>query len=156
MTKTKLKKILIVNSWIMLVVLMVNWHTTLLINESPSVSGKIFLLVKTKNFQKGDLIGIKCFHSDYTKERHFTKRLVGVPGDLIAVKDRKIYINGMCKGVAKSHTKDLRPLTPIAPQIIPDNKYFVMTEHKDSFDSRYVEFGLVGEQHIEGKVYHIW
>ena len=41
-------------------------------------------------------------------------------------------------------------------QTIPQQYFFVVADHKDSFDSRYQEFGLVRENYIEGKVYPVW
>ena len=140
----------------MLVVLGINVKTSLLINKSDSITGKIFLLVYSKNFIKGDLVGIKDFVTVYTANRHFTKKVAGFPGDKITLKGKGVYINGELQAIVKNKTKDGMPLTPIKAQVIPKDKYFVVTAHKDSFDSRYREFSLVGAENIEGKAYRIW
>lgn len=152
----KIKKAILINTCILVVVLGINAKTSLLINKSESVPGKVFLLIKGKNFVKGDLVGIRNFDTAYTTSRHLTKKIAGTPGDRIIVKNDMVYINQVPQAQIKHKTKDGFPLTPIKLKVIPQHKYFVVTAHKDSFDSRYQEFGLVGEENIEGKVYLIW
>lgn len=78
----------------------------------------------------------------------FFKRVVGVPGDLITVQDRLVLVNGEPMGIAKTRTHDRRPLTPIAPQVIPQGQFFVHGASDDSFDSRYRESGLVKQEQV--------
>ena len=78
----------------------------------------------------------------------FFKRVVGVPGDLITVQERLVLVNGEPMGIAKTRTHDRRPLTPIAPQVIPRGQFFVHGASDDSFDSRYRESGLVKQEQV--------
>ena len=131
------------------------FKTALLISKSDSLPYKFYFLVKGRNWQKYDLVAIKNFATKYTYNQHFTKKIVGVAGDLVAVDGEYVLVNGV-KYKSKEKTRDHKKLTPILAQIIPPKHFFVVAEHKDSFDSRYQEFGLIREDYIEGKVYPIW
>lgn len=132
------------------------FKSNILYNKSDSLPYKLYFLLKGTNYQQGDLVAIKNFATQYTNNQHFTKQIIGTNGDLITIEDEYILINGIKCAKLKSKTKDNKKLTPIAAQTIPSKYFFVIAEHKDSFDSRYQEFGLVPKDCIEGKVYPIW
>jgi conjugal transfer pilin signal peptidase TrbI len=138
------------------IIFLASIKSTLLISKSDSLPQKFYLLVKGQAWQKYDLVAIKGVATKYTKDQHFTKRVLGVPGDLITVRDGQVMINGNIIATLKAATKDHKILTPIKAQMIPKKYFFVIAEHKDSFDSRYQEFGLVPYEYIEGKVIPIW
>ena len=115
-----------------------------------------YLLVKNSDFKKGDYVGISGWNTKYTNDKHFTKRIVGVTGDIITKCDGFICINDKKIASLKDKTKNNEVLTPIESQAIPKRHYFVLAEHKDSFDSRYQEFGLVKHEYIEGKAIPLW
>ena len=130
--------------------------SSLLINKSNSLPHKIYFLIKGKSWQKGDLVAIKNFVTKYTKNQHFTKRVMGVAGDLITINNDWVFINEQKIVKLKTKTYDNKQLHPIATQTVPQQYFFVIADHKDSFDSRYQEFGLVHKSYIEGKVYAVW
>lgn len=132
------------------------FKSSLLVNKSDSLPHKLYFLVKSNNWQKGDVVAIKNFVNSYTQNQHFTKQIVGVAGDVITVANDYVLVNGIACAKLKSQTKDHRKLTPIMAQTIPQQYFLVLAQHNDSFDSRYQEFGLVKEDYIEGKVYPIW
>jgi len=88
------------------------------------------------------------------KER-LIKRIIGIPGDEINIKDKKVYINGVefKESYIKGNTFDNGMKFPI---IIPHNKYFVMGDNREvSLDSRIL--GLIDINNIEGKaVFRVW
>lgn len=131
-------------------------RTSILFNKSDSLPHKIYFLVKTRNWQKGDLVAIQNFATDYTKNQHFTKKIVGVAGDVVTIDGEHVLVNGIKHARLKEKTKSNKKLTPVVAQTIPQQYFFVVADHKDSFDSRYQEFGLVRENYIEGKVYPVW
>lgn len=130
--------------------------STLLINNSASLPHKVYLLVKGNNWQSGDLVAIKDFVTKYSQNQHFTKKIVGVAGDVITVMGDYVLVNGTKCAKLKAKTLDHKKLTPIKAQTISPQYFFVVATHKDSFDSRYQEFGLVKGEYIEGKVYPLW
>lgn len=82
----------------------------------------------------------------------FFKRVRGLPGDVITVAGRLVYVNGEAVGFAKTHAHDRHPLAPIQPMVIPAGHYFVQGSSADSFDSRYRESGLVRADQVLGVV----
>jgi conjugal transfer pilin signal peptidase TrbI len=136
--------------------ILISFKTGLLINRSESLPQQFYLLVKGSAWQKNDLVAISGFDTQYSRDQHFTKRILGVPGDRISIRQHHVCINAEVCVPFKSKTKDKRKLTTIEAQIIPKRHYFVLADHKDSFDSRYQEFGLVKDVYIEGKAYPLW
>ena len=125
-------------------------QTYLSINQSPSLSYKIFLCFKNLTPQKGDFVSIEGHPTAYFDGLHYTKRLVGLPGDRIQISDKQVSIEGSLIGVLRSSTRDGKPLHPLQTTIIPEGYVFVSADNLRSFDSRYKEFGLVKESCIRG------
>lgn len=132
------------------------FKTALLFNKSDSLPHRIYFLVKAGNWGKGDLVAIKNFNTQYTQNQHFTKKIVGVAGDVVTIEGKHVLVNGIKHAQLKEKTKSNKKLTPAVAQTVPQQYFFVVADHKDSFDSRYQEFGLVRENYIEGKVYPVW
>ena len=83
------------------------------------------------------------------------KRVIGVPGDEIDIKDGKVYINGELYN--EPYTEGVTsPKDMEFPIKIPDNEYFVMGDNREnSMDSR--DIGLISTDKIEGKaVLRLW
>lgn len=76
------------------------------------------------------------------------KRVGGMPGDVVTVQDRWVLVNAQRVGFARTRAHDGRPLTPIAPGVIPSGQFYVQGWSADSFDSRYRESGLVRQEQI--------
>lgn len=86
----------------------------------------------------------------------FTKQIKGLPGDVIKVKNRNVYVNGHFVGYAKPFSQKGIPLTPIQSGVIPPHHYYVAAEPADSYDSRYANLGLVDEKQIVGRAYPLF
>ena len=86
------------------------------------------------------------------KGQPFFKRIAGVPGDLVSVRGRDVFVNGTFVGRAKPVTFDRRPLDPIASTVIPPGKVYVQGSGPDSFDSRYRSSGLVDLHDVVARV----
>ena len=100
---------------------------------------------------RGDII-VFVFPQDRTKD--FIKRLIGLPGDRVEIKDGGIYING--KQVMDPRIKNTYYYNrgdfgqEGVPIIVPPGHYFVMGDNSaSSHDSRY--WGFVDEYGIVGK-----
>lgn len=124
------------------------------INHTPSHSAKYFLIYKTKNVKKGDLITFKSPETGIYRDT-FTKKIMGVAGDVVSVRGQEILVNNIALGKIKSKSKTGAILHPIATQQITKGKYFVWSDNIDSFDSRYAEIGLIHESDIYGVAYPI-
>lgn len=109
------------------------------INNSPSIPAKVFLSHPLSTLERGQYVTFKLPVSDVV----FAKEIAGIPGDAIETKNHTISINGEPKGGIAEGFK------PIPTQVIPQGFYLVLGSHKDSFDSRYEEFGLVPKEAIK-------
>lgn len=98
---------------------------------------------------------IISFYYDETK--YLIKRVIGLPGDTVEIKNNILYINGeqIEEEYVNSNTEDFS-LSDLGYSTIPENMYLVLGDNRaDSLDSR--EFGLIKKDDIVGKVlFKIW
>ena len=99
--------------------------------------------------ERGDIIVFK-FPKD--KTRDFIKRIIGLPGETIEIKNRVVFING--KPLSEDYPiythSEFIASTDLSPRQIPLNSYFVMGDNRDnSLDSR--RWGFLKRDLIRGK-----
>lgn len=98
--------------------------------------------------ERGDVV---IFRYPDHKEVLYVKRVIGLPGDTVEVKDTAVYVNG------KALTEDYLSVTTegdFGPYTVPEGSYFMMGDNRnDSWDSRYWDNTFVTEEDILGKVY---
>lgn len=94
--------------------------------------------------QRGDVI---VFRFPRDPERDFIKRIIGVPGDTVEMRDGAVYVNGVqlhepyISGDSRSD---------FAPVVVPEKSYFVLGDNRsNSSDSR--SWGFVPEANIIGQ-----
>jgi signal peptidase I len=88
--------------------------------------------------------------TDNGKAKLLIKRIIGVPGETIEIKDGIVYING--KQLLEDYTKEAFTTGTIDPMIIPEGKLFVMGDNRgNSADSRDERIGLVDFETIYGE-----
>ena len=90
----------------------------------------------------------------YPKDRsiNYIKRLVGRPGDRVAIKDFKVYVNGTpIDQPYVTNSLAQKPMSRYMNEIIiPKGKFFVLGDNRDnSNDSRF--FGVIKQSDIIGK-----
>lgn len=94
--------------------------------------------------------------------RDFIKRVVGVGGDKLEIKNKTVYINDTPLVEPYAEHKDKRieeatiePRDNFGPVVIPRGKFFVMGDNRDqSYDSRF--WGYVDMSEIKGKAFIIY
>lgn len=102
-------------------------------------------------YERGDVIVFQKPGND-----DFVKRVIGLPGETIAIEDGKYYINGQLLQENYELDNDEKKagtfLKEGAPALtIPEDEYFVSGDHRDvSFDSR--SLGFIKDEWIKGKV----
>ncbi|WP_340695075.1 signal peptidase I [Hydrogenobacter thermophilus] len=129
--------------------------------------------------QRGDIV---VFKWPVNPNIDFIKRIIGLPGDVIEVKDYQVYVNGkplplkligeqyeegnkkliyeetLPNGVKHKIALYVDPVIPrrdVPPTVVPPNNYFVMGDNRDnSEDSRY--WGFVPMENIVGKAFVIY
>ena len=106
-------------------------------------NGDILILYKLSEIKRFDVI---VLHEEKDNEK-IIKRIIGMPGDTVAIKDGEIYINDekIDDEYAYGMTSDYDRIT------LKSDEYFILGDNRlISKDSRY--FGPVKEKEIKGKV----
>lgn len=125
-------------------------------NITDSLPHKHFIIVKHKNVAVGDYILFAAPKSSKYVGMNLIKQIVGDAGCKVVVNGNQVFINQELIGVAKSHAKTENALAIASAGIISDGKYFVANKHVDSYDSRYLDFGLIDGQDIIGVAHPLW
>jgi signal peptidase I len=104
------------------------------------------------SIKRGDTV-VFLFPDDPTKS--YIKRVIGLPGDTVAVQDGFVLVNGK-KLVENYVPPDYRDDRPYSPTVVPPDDYFVLGDHRTSSnDSR--AWGFVPRSYIYGKaVFVFW
>lgn len=138
----------------------------LLVNKfvfAPTVSGVDRLLLPIDRVRRGDVV---VFKYPEEPERDFIKRVVGLPGETLEVRNKRVYIDG--EPLEEPYVHFMQPVTPdrqeftaldvrdrYGPVTVPDGHYFVMGDNRDnSQDSRY--WGFLPAHYIKGKALVIY
>jgi signal peptidase I len=107
---------------------------------------------------RGDVV-VFIYPQDESKD--FIKRVVGVAGDSIEVRDKRLYVNG--KAAVDSHARFVEgedgefvsPRDNFGPFKVPPGYIFVMGDNRDrSYDSRF--WGPVALDKVKGKAFLIY
>ena len=93
---------------------------------------------------------------NFDNKKYYIKRIIGLPGDEITIKNKKVYRNG--KEIDQSYTLDKATKTNGNGQVevnklkIPKGKLFVLGDNRyNSADSRSTDVGLVSMDKVYGK-----
>jgi signal peptidase I len=136
----------------------------LLVNKlvySPSLGALEDKLLAKKPIQRGHVVVFK-FPEDPTRD--FIKRVIGLPGETVEIRNKKVFINGQPIDEPYVHFLEppLRPEDPEyglrvegrgdnwGPAVVPADHLFVMGDNRDnSRDSRY--WGFLGRDQVKGR-----
>jgi signal peptidase I len=91
---------------------------------------------------------IVVFRAPLPESPDYIKRLIGLPGDELEIREGVVYING--KKLEESYrAAPPNPVDNYGPVTVPSNEYFMMGDNRDdSYDSRY--WGFVPRANIIG------
>jgi signal peptidase I len=140
----------------------------LLVNKfvfAPTASSVERMLLPIGEIRRGDVI---VFKYPVEPERDFIKRVIGLPGETLEMREKKIYINGAALEEPYAHflqppqaPSEYHEVTQFdlreryGPVTVPANHYFVMGDNRDnSQDSRY--WGFLPRQNVKGKALVIY
>ncbi|HHX26248.1 MAG TPA: signal peptidase I [Firmicutes bacterium] len=122
----------------------------------PSLHNRERLLVNklVYRFRKPQYGDVVVFRYPANPKRRFIKRVIGIPGDEVEVRDGFVIVNGMA--LDEDYTMDLT-YGYFGPKTVPDGHYFVLGDNRNnSDDSRYPDVGFVPMANIVGKASFIW
>ena len=121
---------------------------------SPTLEhDEIVVLLKTKKFERGDLIGF------YYQGKILLKRVIALPEDEVAIDaDGNVYVNGELLEEPYVTDKELGDCDLEFPYKVPGTSYFVLGDRRsNSVDSRNSVVGAVSRDDIIGKVFiRVW
>ena len=117
---------------------------------SPTLEhDEIVILMKTKDFEQGDLIGF------YYQGKILLKRVIALPGDEVAIDaEGNVYVNGEILEEPYVTEKGLGDCDLEFPYKVPGTGYFVLGDQRsNSVDSRNSAIGAISREDIIGKVF---
>jgi signal peptidase I len=137
----------------------------LIINKMIFAPGVTLLeraLLPRRDIQRGD---IAVFKYPEDPSRDFIKRIIGLPGDQLELRRKKLYINGTLLDEPYAHF--IAPLSPdsgrrtddlreeYGPVTVPAGQFFAMGDNRDnSQDSRF--WGFLPANYVKGKALFIY
>lgn len=139
----------------------------LLVNKfvfGPTANGLERALMPTRPIRHGDII---VFKYPAEPDRDFIKRVIGLPGDTIELRQKKVYRNGA--PIDEPYVHFLQPPSGsdygeitssdvrerYGPVTVPADQYFVMGDNRDnSQDSRY--WGFLPRDYVKGRALVIY
>ena len=113
--------------------------------QVPFIEDRIFTI---RDPERGDIIVFE-FPEDkdksYFKRRDFIKRVIGLPGDTVEIRNKSVFVNGKRhltpEAVYKDGNVTAGPRDNMPSVTVPPDNYFVMGDNRDrSYDSRFWRF----------------
>jgi len=110
---------------------------------------------RVTNPQRGDVIIFK-----YSDTQDFIKRIIGLPGDTVMLKDGQLYVNNKTLDESNYlndsvYTNGGEFLKEGESKTVPEGEYFVCGDNRPhSSDSR--TFGSIKEENIKGKAWIVY
>ena len=137
----------------------------LLVNKfvfGPTASSIERALLPVRDVRRGDVV---VFKYPDEPERDFIKRVIGLPGETLELRAKKVYIDG--QPLDEPYVHFLEPASEsqevtsfdvrerYGPVRVPENQFFVMGDNRDnSQDSRY--WGFLPRDYVKGKALVIY
>ena len=137
----------------------------LLVNKfvfAPTLSSVERTLLPIDPIRRGDIL---VFKYPEDPERDFIKRVIGLPGETVELRSKKVYIDG--KPIDEPYVRFLFPAPPegsttdfdvrntYGPVTVAADHYFMMGDNRDnSQDSRY--WGFMPRDYVKGKALFIY
>jgi signal peptidase I len=128
---------------------------------TPLAIGRALLPVRP--IRRGEVI---VFKYPDEPDRDFIKRVIGLPGETIELRNKKVYVNGKPLDEPYVHfltppSTDYQEVTSsdvrenFGPVTVPVDQYFMMGDNRDnSSDSRY--WGFLPRSYVKGKALLIY
>ncbi len=122
----------------------------------PTFSNEDVLLLDKFSYgfvgaERFDIIAFTLDNSDTI----YVKRIIGLPGETVQIKDGSIYINDKLLKTDIEVAEDILNAGDVAEEIkLDEGEYFVLGDNRNnSEDSRFASIGMVKEANIIGKAW---
>jgi signal peptidase I len=131
----------------------------------PNGLGPLGRLFPIREVRRGDII---VFRYPLQPDTDFVKRVIGMPGDVVEVRDKNVFVNGrqLVEPYVIHVDQTMFPRQPALPEpfrsrdqfgpyTVAPNSYFAMGDNRDrSSDSRY--WGTVPRSMIKGRAFMVY
>lgn len=95
--------------------------------------------------QRGDIV---VFRYPLNPKKDYVKRLIGLPGERVEIKNSRVYVNG--REISEEYLPAGLRYPDFGPVLVPENAYLMLGDNRDnSDDSRY--WGPLPRENIIGK-----
>lgn len=112
---------------------------------------RIFGFRLAYQFQDPERYDIVIFKYPDDPQELFIKRIIGLPGETVEIREGKVYIDDSEKPLDDSFCPE-QPLGDFGPYTVPEDSYFMLGDNRNySKDSRFWEIKYVDEDQIVGK-----
>lgn len=109
--------------------------------------------------KQGDIV---VFRFPQDRSVDYIKRVIGVSGDTVVIKNKKVFVNDRAADETNAHFSSnsiipaaAGPRDNFGPVKVPEGKIFVMGDNRDnSYDSRF--WGFVDQRDVLGKAFMIY
>ena len=124
---------------------------------SPALTDRNVLLINKRSYtlhkpKRYDIIAFKL--KEDTDGYFNVKRIIGLPGETVQIKNGRVFIDGDALTDMPSENLIMTEGLAIEPITLSESEYFVMGDNcNNSEDSRYVNIGNISEKEIKGKVF---
>lgn len=99
--------------------------------------------------KRGDVIVFKQPNGIPGQERDFIKRIIGLPGEVVEVRDQTVFING--RPLDEPYILE-KPNYTCQPQRVPEGHYFVLGDNRNNSQDSHV-FGPIPKENIIGQAW---
>jgi signal peptidase I len=105
----------------------------------PNLHNGEYILVNKVDYllhppQRGDIVVFRAVPAGQP-DRDFIKRVIGLPGERVAVRNNTVYING--KALHEPYPRYPADYT-FGPRVVPSNDYFVLGDHRNNSDDSHM------------------
>ena len=100
--------------------------------------------------ERGD---IAIFHFPDDESVYYVKRIIGLPGDIIDIREGQVYLNNSAEPLQEDYIAEPMEWEPDMHFEVPENCYFMLGDNRNkSADARYWRNHFVQKEKIIAKV----
>ena len=163
----KSSRVRLVVNWIVdvMVVLSIAWFVVFAMGRQLVVSGQsmepelsqgeVVLMNRIiYHLRKPERFDIVAFEKDGEKGKYYIKRIIGMPGETIQIRDGVVYVNDQILEAEDGLRRAALAGLAEHPVTLGEDEYFLLGDNRESSeDSRFVNVGNVKAEQIGGIVW---
>ncbi len=99
---------------------------------------------------RGDII---ILHPPIEPQKEYVKRVIGLPGDTVEVRNGVVYVNG--SALKEPYIKD-PPRYNLPPTKVPENNYFVLGDNRNNSNDSHAGWTVTSQEIVGEAWLRIW